>query len=367
MRCRSSRPRVSQVRGFFIAFKHVLYQISLEATSLLRIPDSRRGVPHSIGRVEPDPPSPAYRWDTEDPQLRERILAGFRKAEALWKTVLRYHVDVELPGFFEQPWKHFDLPSELTVSGLEGKEDDDQADEVLLDSQDADDAAELMDRLISRHAEQLGGAAVTPADADLALQRALGPLFREFNGALSEESYMRKHRFRTNGLLRDGQERSTSILKEDGSIVAVFERDDGTLYWLPGHIEELRVSKNDFDDTRICDDDLQVAPSTQTARCRPSSSRHVWSVRSAWTSGTCPRLPWTIAAPYFSCGGMSRWIRAGRTSTVIRTRGAWAIAARATTTASPFAGCRIIKCCSRWRCLRGLTPPAKCTGCTRQI
>ena len=37
-----------QVRGFFIAFKHVLYQISLEATSTLRIPDSRRGVPHSM-------------------------------------------------------------------------------------------------------------------------------------------------------------------------------------------------------------------------------------------------------------------------------------------------------------------------------
>ena len=71
---------------------------------MLRIPDSRRGVPHSIGRVEPDPPSPAYRWHTEDPQLRERMLAGFRKAEALWKTVVQYDVDVELPGFFEKPW-----------------------------------------------------------------------------------------------------------------------------------------------------------------------------------------------------------------------------------------------------------------------
>ena len=108
------------------------------------------------------------------------------------------------------------------------------------------------------HAAQLGGAAVTPADADLALQRALGPLFREFNGALSEESYRRKHRFRTNGLLRDGQEREKSILKESGSIIAVFERDDGSVYWLPGHIEELRVAKSDFDDMRICDDDLQV-------------------------------------------------------------------------------------------------------------
>ena len=324
-----------QVRGFFIAFKHVLYQISLEATSTLRIPDSRRGVPHSIGRVEADPPSPAYRWHTEDPQLRERMLAGFRKAEALWKTVLQYDVDVELPGFFEKPWKHFDLPSELKVSGMEGKEDDDQAEEVPLHSQDADDAAELMGRLIARHAAQLGGAAVTPADADLALQRALGPLFREFNGALSEESYRRKHRFRTNGLLRDGQEREKSILKESGSIIAVFERDDGSIYWLPGHIEELRVSKSDFDDTRICDDDLQVPPThTRTAGCRHMCTLchiHV-CVHSALTSGTLLRLLSTIDEASCSCGGMWRWIRTERISAATKTSVAPATASQATTT-----------------------------------
>ena len=311
-----------QVKGFFVAFKHTLYQLSLEAKSVLRIPDSRRGVPHSIGRVEPDPPSPAYRWHTEDAQLRARMLAGFRKAETIWRVVLRYDVNVELPGFFDKPWKHFDLPAELSAKGVEGKEDDDQADEVPLDSQDADDAAELMGRLIKTHAEHLGGAAITPADDDVVLQRVLGPLFRDYHSRLSRESYMRKYRFRTNSLLRDGVERAKSVLKDGDSIVAVFERDNGSLYWLVGHIEEARVAKHDFDEARICDDDLQVVPTvTYLPRSHLLLSRQdISAVRSASISSTCPRLRSTIAGPSFSCGGMSRWTRADTISTTISTR-----------------------------------------------
>ena len=54
------------VKGFYTAFKHTLFHVSLEAGSLLRIPNSLRGVPHSVGRVEPDPPSALYRAATED-------------------------------------------------------------------------------------------------------------------------------------------------------------------------------------------------------------------------------------------------------------------------------------------------------------
>ena len=32
-----------------------------------------------------------------------------------------------------------------------------------------------------------------------------------------------------------------SVLKEDGDLIADFEADDGSLYWLPGRIEELCV------------------------------------------------------------------------------------------------------------------------------
>ena len=208
------------VKGFYVAFGHTLFQISLEATSLLRIPDSRRGVPHSIGRVQPDPPSPAYRHATQDPQLKERMLAGFKKAQWLWKEVVGYDVDVSLPGFFEDPWKHFDLTAELTFNTTNGKEDGEE-EEVVLNSQDADDAAELMGRLIEGLADRLGGAAITPSSEQLAIQQAMGGLFREFNSRLSEESYMRKHRFRTNTLLKaDGK--SSSLLTEECTVIAIF-------------------------------------------------------------------------------------------------------------------------------------------------
>ena len=117
---------------------------------------------------------------------------------------------------------------------------------------------ELMGWLISKLSDKLRGDAITPDAADLELQRAIGPLFRNFNNCLTEESYMRKHRFRTNGLLKEGGDVTSQLLKEDGSIAAVFESENGSLYWLPGHIEELRVAKKDFSEERICDDDLQV-------------------------------------------------------------------------------------------------------------
>jgi len=48
-----------------------------------------------------------------------------------------------------------------------------------------DDAAELMGRLIEKHAAVLGDrAALTPDKADVQLQQFVGPLFREFNSVL---------------------------------------------------------------------------------------------------------------------------------------------------------------------------------------
>ena len=50
-----------QVKGFVHMFKHLLFQTSLEAGSAnLKIPCSLRGVPHSIQRVQPDPPPPGF-------------------------------------------------------------------------------------------------------------------------------------------------------------------------------------------------------------------------------------------------------------------------------------------------------------------
>jgi hypothetical protein len=181
--------------------------------------------------VQSDPPSPAYRHATQDPQLKLRMLAGFKKAQWLYKEVVRYDVDVSLPGFFDDPWKHFDLAAELTFNTIDGKEDGEE-EEVAVNSQDADDAAELMGRLIEGLADRIGGAAITPSSENVAIQQAMGGLFREFNSRLSEEAYMRKHRFRTNGLLKAEDGKSRSLLTEDCTVIAIFERDDGSLYWL---------------------------------------------------------------------------------------------------------------------------------------
>ena len=45
---------------------------------------------------------------------RTCIRAGFAQAKFIWKEVLQSPMD-ESPrdGFFAQPWKHFDLPSQL--------------------------------------------------------------------------------------------------------------------------------------------------------------------------------------------------------------------------------------------------------------
>eukprot|EP00966_Prymnesium_polylepis_P260967 6028095-Prymnesium_polylepis.1 len=101
--------------------------------------------------------------------------------QQLYKLVVNYDIDVHLPGFFQSPWKHFDLASELKMKTVDGKEDGDELDEVVVNSQDADDAAELMGRLIAQCSERLGGDAIKPSADALEIQRALGGIFREFN------------------------------------------------------------------------------------------------------------------------------------------------------------------------------------------
>jgi hypothetical protein len=243
--------------GFYNAFKHTLFQIVLEAGSLLRLPDSRRGIQHSVGRVQADPPSAAYRAETQEGSLHASVLAGFEKCSWLWKNVVFYDIDVNLPDFFTNPWKHFNLASELKMKTVDGKEDGEEFDEVVVNSQDADDAAELMGRVIESCSEQLRDMVVAPDAVDLAIARSLGSLFRGFNSQLTEEMYSRKHRFRTDGLVKEGGEKEATTLREDGALVAVFEHADGTLYWLPGHIEELRVAKSDVSEDRIASEQLQ--------------------------------------------------------------------------------------------------------------
>ena len=194
-------------------------------------------------------------------------------------------VTTELPGFFEQPWKHFNLPADLANLQLdedtgEGKEDDDDEEEPL-NSQDADDAAELMGRLIEQHSRNLvgSGESFAPDKADLQLQRYIGPIFREFNSNLSEEAYKRKHRFRTSTLVDGAQDAKRALVCEDGDIIAVFEHSDGTLYWIPGRIDELGITAADIDEKRICHMDLQRLEKRHETTASVDDARAVLLVR----------------------------------------------------------------------------------------
>ena len=54
-----------------------------------------------------------YRRAVQDSQLEQDFKAGVALTVDIWKSVLSYDVDVELPDFFDNPWKHFDLPADL--------------------------------------------------------------------------------------------------------------------------------------------------------------------------------------------------------------------------------------------------------------
>ena len=274
------------VRGWWVAFNHTLFGVGMEANSNLRVPDSRRGVPHTIGRVVHDPPSAAYRRATQDPQLQQDFLAGVELNTTIWRDGLGFDISKELPEFFDNPWKHFDLPADLrniclADDATRGKEDtDDEDEEVVLNSQDADDAAELMGRLIAHHAPQLFPSdSVAPDQEDLAVQHFAGPVFREFNGSLTAEGASRKHRFRTGKLVDGSADQQRTVITEDASIIAVFEHTDGTLYWIPGHVDEIRVTAADIDEKRISDADLQRLEKAHVKEVSTDDARAVFLIR----------------------------------------------------------------------------------------
>jgi hypothetical protein len=135
-----------------------------------------------------------------------------------------------------------------------------------------------MGRMIEACAERLQDIVVPPEAIDLEISRAVGALFRGFNSRLSEEQYSRKHRFRTDALVKEA-ETEVSTLREDGALVAVFERDNGSIYWLPGFIEEVRMAKSDFSDERITSDQLQRVDKQYVKEVAINDSRGIYLLR----------------------------------------------------------------------------------------
>ena len=68
-----------------------------------------------------------------------------------------------------------------------------------------------------------------------------------------------KHRFRTSSLVARSSDKRRALLREESSIIAIFEHSDGSLYWTPGFIEELGVATADVDVTSL----LEATPAAR--------------------------------------------------------------------------------------------------------
>ena len=93
---------VVSVKGWFIHMQHYLYNQHLEADNPgLRLPQSLRGIPHSIDRVQIPTFSPS--WHPTDAALTAAIDCGVQDAIQLLAYI---GIDTNLSvqnGFFKQP------------------------------------------------------------------------------------------------------------------------------------------------------------------------------------------------------------------------------------------------------------------------
>ena len=148
------------------------------------------------------------------------------------------------------------------------KEDDDESDHVIcIDSKDVDDAAQVIGRLIESHTKQREDAAQAgqPSASDLELWQEIAPVLADFNREIEDEAHGRKERFRTQRLIKNREQltgeavdEELDFLEEDDNIVAVFEHEDGSLYWVVGSIQYVCTTTSDIDIRKISDADLQV-------------------------------------------------------------------------------------------------------------
>ena len=114
------------------------------------------------------------------------------------------------------------------------------------DSKDVDDAAQVIGRLIESHTKQREDAAQAgqPSASDLELWQEIAPVLADFNREIEDEAHGRKERFRTQRLIKNREQltgeavdEELDFLEEDDNIVAVFEHEDGSLYWVVGSIQ----------------------------------------------------------------------------------------------------------------------------------
>ena len=143
---------VVSILGWFNHTKHYLYQQFMEANSMLPVPSSCRGIPHTIERVDIARWGAPPGWHPTDEQIVLSIDKGVQRAIGL----LQYcGVDTDLTqrsGFFKSPYKHFPLADTYVIAAARCAEadaadkennpdgNDEEINLTTLDAQDAADA-----------------------------------------------------------------------------------------------------------------------------------------------------------------------------------------------------------------------------------
>ena len=230
--------------------QHYLYNQHLEADNPgLRLPQSLRGIPHSIDRVQIPTFSPS--WHPTDAALTAAIDCGVQDAIQLLAYI---GIDTNLSvqnGFFKQPWKHFPLKDRTYSVAMaeEGDKEDDPTearpdgeavDQTVIAAQDAQDADAVLGQLM-RTALPEDQQELSPDRA--AVLEEVSALLAAFNQTLQEESKDRKYRFHVKRLLKghlragDAVDPDLDYITDDDDLAVLFTRADGSTFWSIGNIQ----------------------------------------------------------------------------------------------------------------------------------
>jgi hypothetical protein len=201
---------VVSVKGWFTHLRHYLFNQHLEADNPgLKIPQSCRGIPHSIERVQI--PTFDRSWHPSDGEITAAIDAGVDEAIAMLNYI---GIDSNLSrrnGFFKHPWKHFPLRDRTYSAAMpetgekendptEAQPDGELVDQTVVAAQDAADADAVIGQLM-RTALPADQQNDTTADRAAVLEE-VSALLASFNQTIQEESKDRKYRFHVKRLLK---------------------------------------------------------------------------------------------------------------------------------------------------------------------
>ena len=100
------------VSGFRRHLKDFMGQMQMAAQGLLKLPDSKRGIPNSVDRVDLDQCRAPEGWHLSDAELCAAIDKGIQQCIDIWVKVLgcTEAIDMDITNsehFFSNPVKHF--------------------------------------------------------------------------------------------------------------------------------------------------------------------------------------------------------------------------------------------------------------------